>query len=127
MPKTLTARGACEILGVDELEGAITRRIHQSFRCEHDYRATFHADGSTNSLALPLESYSDDEGAAVRAWAPLEAGQQKGVRTSGRALAPDVCNVEFSAFRGGRVDPPWSARYAGIHHNHVQCCMPSMR
>ena len=60
---------------------------------------TFIADGSTKSLKLLLlESYSTDEGAAIiGAWALLEAGQQEGVRTSGRALTPNVRNVDLSA------------------------------
>ena len=48
----------------------------QSPRCEYDYRVMLHADGSTNSLTMPIESYSTDEGAAVGAWVLLEARQQ---------------------------------------------------
>ena len=46
---------------------------------------------------LPLESYSTDEGATVGAWVLLEAGKEGGVRRSGRALTPNVCNAELSA------------------------------
>ena len=54
-----------------------------------------HADGSTNSMKLPLKSYSTDEGAAVGAWVLPEARQQEGVRRSGRALTPNVRNTEL--------------------------------
>ena len=47
----------------DELHVEYTRVLGVSV----DYRVTFHADGSTNSLKLLLESYSTDEGAAVGA------------------------------------------------------------
>ena len=79
------------------LGGVITRRAHQSSRCEYDYRVMLHADGSTNVIKLPLKSHSTDEGGAVGAWALLEAGQQEGVRRSGRALTPNVRNTEFSS------------------------------
>ena len=38
--------------------GAITRRAHQSSRCEYGYLVMLHADGSTQIIELPLESYS---------------------------------------------------------------------
>ena len=63
----------------------------------YDYRVILHADGSTSSLKLKLESYSTDEGATVGAWVLLEAGEQGGVRRSGRALIPNVRNAELSA------------------------------
>ena len=68
--------------------------------CNHDYRVILHDDGSTNSLKLPLVSYSTDEGvtcATVGAWVLLEAGEQRGVRRSGRALTPNVRNAELLA------------------------------
>ena len=44
------------------------QRAHQSSRGEYDYHVMLHADGSTKSMELPLESYSTGEGAAVGAW-----------------------------------------------------------
>ena len=37
-----------------------------------------------------------DEGVALGAWVLLEAGQQEGVRRSGRALTPNVRHAELS-------------------------------
>ena len=53
------------------------------------------AHGSTNSMKLPLKSYNTDEGAAVGTRVLLEAGQQDGVRRSGRALIPSVRDTEL--------------------------------
>ena len=46
---------------------------------------------------MTLESYSTDEGSTVGAWVLLEAGEQRGVRRSGRALTPNVRNAELAA------------------------------
>ena len=40
---------------------------HQSPRCEYDYRVVLHADGSTNKLTMPIDSYSTYEDVAVGA------------------------------------------------------------
>ena len=66
-------------------------------RYEFDYRVMQHADGSANSPKMPIESYSTDEGAAVGAWVLPEAGQQEGVRRSGRELTPNARNAKLSA------------------------------
>ena len=47
----------------------------------------------------------------------LEAGQQEGVRRSGRALTPNVRNAELSAYRGGRVVP----RVSGLCYAAMRC------
>ena len=46
-------------------------------------------------MKLPLKSYNTDEGAAVGTRVLLEAGQQDGVRRSGRALIPSVRDTEL--------------------------------
>ena len=97
LDQSLVKRGVLVRLGLGWFGGVITRRAHQISRCEYDYCVILHADGSTNSLKLPLESYSTDEGATVGAWVLLEAGEQGGVRRSGRALIPNVRNAELSA------------------------------
>ena len=61
------------------------------------YRVMLHVDGSTNSIKLPLKSYSTDEGAAVGAWVLPEVRQQEGVRRSGQALTPSIRNTELSS------------------------------
>ena len=48
-------------------------------------------------MKLPSKSYRTDESAAVGAWVLLEAGQQEGVRRSGRVLTPNVRNTELSS------------------------------
>ena len=50
-----------------------------------------------STFRLPLASYSTDEGATVGAWVLLEAGEQGGVRRSGRAMTPNDRNAELSA------------------------------
>ena len=50
-----------------------------------------------DTLKFTLKSYSADEGGAVGAWILLQAGQQEGVRRSGRVLTPNVRNAELSA------------------------------
>ena len=49
------------------------------------------------TFKFPLESYHTDEGAADGTWVLLQAGQQEGVRRSGRALSPNVRNAELLA------------------------------
>ena len=66
---------------------------------------------------MPLQSHSTDEGANVGAWALLDAGEQGGVRRSGRALTPNVRNAELSAYRGGRVVP----RVSGLCYAAMRC------
>ena len=46
---------------------------------------------------MRIEQKSTDEGTTVGAWVLLEAGEQGGVRRSGRALTPNVRNAELSA------------------------------
>lgn len=52
----------------------------------NDYRAAFDAEGSPNSLKLPLESYRTDESAAASALALL--GWQGNRRVSGNRNGP---------------------------------------
>ena len=48
--------------------------------CNHDYRVILHDDGSTNSLKLPLVSYSTDEGVTCACWG---VGAARGRGTEG--------------------------------------------
>ena len=56
LDQSLVKRGVLVRLGLGWFGGVITRRAHQSSRCEHDYRVMLHADGSIKSMKLPLDS-----------------------------------------------------------------------
>ena len=59
-------------LGLGWFGGVMTRRVHQKSRHEYGYRVILHTDRSTRGMKLPLESYSTNEGASVRAWVLLK-------------------------------------------------------
>ena len=82
-------------LGLGWFGGVITRRVHQKWRHDHDYRVILQADRSTRSMKLPLESYNTNEGNGVGAWVLLDIEPREEVRRSGRAVTPNVGNTEF--------------------------------
>eukprot|EP00903_Cladosiphon_okamuranus_P021062 g19348.t1 len=82
--------------GLGWFGGVISRRAHPASRGEYDYRVILNSDGSTQSMKLPLESYSTDENAGVGSWVLLEVEQEEArIRKSRRATTPNVRHSEL--------------------------------
>ena len=66
------------VCGVAIILYAICRRAHPASRDEYDYSVILHSDGSTRSMELPLESYSNRKNTNIGAGVLLYRGREGG-------------------------------------------------
>ena len=112
-------RGVLVRLSMGWFGGLITRKSQERTKEVYDYRVHLEEDQSVRSMKLPLGAYSTETSAAVGAWVLLQrndteqtggtvgnvgqnsqlgdsqaGGEKPAVSSRGRALTPNVRNVD---------------------------------